>query len=348
MPSSQPRAAPKFALKSSLFSVHLNDYIHRPAPTAADARKGYVYGPVLSIQIRHEHLFRSIADVNSLLAKRRKKALASATPAPPPPKKTRSSSSRSKSKTEDEPTTAAAAEIAADATDDLAPDEGLLNMAGEDVVGCAREIVALLHTAQMRVGDVDSKDRKLRTHAIGKRPDGKGWDDVFLITSMHHHLSISKLRVHERYLRFLKTNRVPKTAATEGQEGWEKLELKKTRYWDLMVPTERVEAARAVTAVLRFLTTGESVEPIQVVEETEEELKAARDKLREKKKEKFPKKGVWELQQEAEEAERLKVEAEKAKAEKEAADAAEKAKKETEEPKEASVGGEGKSVEVRA
>lgn len=40
-------------------------------------------------------------------------------------------------------------------------------------------------------------------------------------------------------------------------EGWDKLKIQKTRYWDLLDPKERAEGARAICGVLSWLSRGE-------------------------------------------------------------------------------------------
>lgn len=41
-------------------------------------------------------------------------------------------------------------------------------------------------------------------------------------------------------------------------EGWDKLKVEKTRFWDLINPKERVEAARAFCGVLSWLSRDET------------------------------------------------------------------------------------------
>lgn len=135
-------------------------------------------------------------------------------------------------------------------------DEGILVQGAEgpqDVVGVAREIAALLSIAQLRNREGET-ERKVRFRAVG-REEGSYWDDVYMVTSIHHHVSISQLKVSKPYLRFLRTGKYPKADHEFiKQGGWDKLELKKTKYLSLMVPEERVQAARALVTVLRWET----------------------------------------------------------------------------------------------
>ncbi|KAI5783474.1 hypothetical protein FPQ18DRAFT_419152, partial [Pyronema domesticum] len=193
---SPPRPSPKFNLQCSRFSIHLNYHIYKTPDDPQEARSGLVDGPVMGMQIRHEHAFKALADPQ---------AGADGTP--------------------------------------------------QDIVGITREIVALLSIAQLRARDGTS-ERKVRFRAIGKE-EGY-WDDVFMVTCLHHHVSISHLRVSKPYLRFLKTGKLPnKDHPFIKEGGWEKLQLRKTRYWSLMEPKERTEAARALVTVLKWATRNE-------------------------------------------------------------------------------------------
>ena len=146
--------------------------------------------------------------------------------------------------------------------------EGILVMAPDgsahDVVGVTREIAALLSLAQLRAKH-GVTERKIRFRAVGREDggetgeaDGGFWDDIFTVTCLHHHIGISHLRVSRPYLRFLRTGQLPCTPMAGGADGgWEQLRLQKTPYWSLLDPAERVEGARALVAVLKWLTRNE-------------------------------------------------------------------------------------------
>lgn len=80
------------------------------------------------------------------------------------------------------------------------------------------------------------------------------------MTSLHHHVSISHISVSQPYLRFLETGKMPNLEHEffKKDEGWDRLKVQKTRFWDLLDPKERVEAARAICGVLNWLTRGET------------------------------------------------------------------------------------------
>ena len=90
-------------------------------------------------------------------------------------------------------------------------DEGILvaGAAGpQDVLGVAREIAALLSLAQLRAR-AGQTERKVRLRAVGQAP-GSYWDDVYMVTAIHHHVAISHLRVSKPYLRFLRSGKLPR------------------------------------------------------------------------------------------------------------------------------------------
>ncbi|KAL5323378.1 hypothetical protein ACEPPN_007913 [Leptodophora sp. 'Broadleaf-Isolate-01'] len=86
-------------------------------------------------------------------------------------------------------------------------------------------------------------DRKARYSAIGKVP-GKGYDDVFLMSALNHHVCIVRARVSEKLLSVLE-------GGTEDE--WERLEIRRSRWYDLYLKEERVEAMGCVWGVMSWL-----------------------------------------------------------------------------------------------
>ncbi|CUS15070.1 unnamed protein product [Tuber aestivum] len=134
-----------------------------------------------------------------------------------------------------------------------------------DVIGITREVAAALSLAQdRRKGPKEGKpegktEKKVRFRAVGK--DDKWRDDIFLLTSLHHHVSISRISVTQPYLRFLETGQMPNLNheyfRTEEGNDWDKLKVQKTRFWDLLDPEERAEAGRNISGVLAWLSRNE-------------------------------------------------------------------------------------------
>jgi hypothetical protein len=62
---------------------------------------------------------------------------------------------------------------------------------------------------------------------------------AFMVSSLNHHISLMKLRVHKAYLDLLETGRYPDGAVPDE---WCKPEVKRTEWFDLLKPAERAEA----------------------------------------------------------------------------------------------------------
>lgn len=80
-------------------------------------------------------------------------------------------------------------------------------------------------------------DKKARYSAIGKVP-GTDYDDVFVISSLFHHVSILRVRVPRRLLDVLAG------AADGGERSWGSLEVWRSKWFDLFQKQERLEALR--------------------------------------------------------------------------------------------------------
>lgn len=67
---------------------------------------------------------------------------------------------------------------------------------------------------------------------------------IYMISSINHHVSILHLRVHRRYLDIL-THGDSTFPPTEG-EPWHVLKLQRTRWFDLFDANDRIEALKGV------------------------------------------------------------------------------------------------------
>lgn len=92
-------------------------------------------------------------------------------------------------------------------------------------------------------------DRKCRYSAIGKSPSnelgGGGYDDIFLISSLNHHVSVVRARVPDRLTEVLEGG--------EEREGWGKVEVWRSKWFDLYLAEERVEAMGIVWGMMARL-----------------------------------------------------------------------------------------------
>ncbi|KAI0441839.1 hypothetical protein F4803DRAFT_562806 [Xylaria telfairii] len=90
-------------------------------------------------------------------------------------------------------------------------------------------------------------DKKARYEAIGKIK-GAGFDDAFVISSLFHHLCVLRVRVPDRLLKVLD--------GAEEEEGgrcsWDKLEIWRSKWFDLFVPEQRLEAMRLLWGVMSW------------------------------------------------------------------------------------------------
>ncbi|GAP89875.1 hypothetical protein SAMD00023353_4100290 [Rosellinia necatrix] len=99
-------------------------------------------------------------------------------------------------------------------------------------------------------------DKKARYEAIGKAR-GAGYDDVFVVSSLFHHLSVLRVRVPDRLLDVLGGG-----ADDDGDEGergdrgdgysWGKLEIWRSRWYDLFRAEERLEAMRLLWGMMAW------------------------------------------------------------------------------------------------
>jgi hypothetical protein len=86
-------------------------------------------------------------------------------------------------------------------------------------------------------------DRKTKYLAIGKPPSAE-FDDVFLLSCLNHHVSIVRMRVPTRLLDEL-----------EGaeQDVTERCTMWRTRWYDLFVIEERIEAVNGIWGMMAYL-----------------------------------------------------------------------------------------------
>lgn len=89
-------------------------------------------------------------------------------------------------------------------------------------------------------------DKKVRYEAIGRVP-GTDYDDIFVISSLFHHVSVVRVRVPDRLLEVLDG------AVEEEARSWGELEVWRSKWFDFFVPEERVEAMRCVWGVMSWM-----------------------------------------------------------------------------------------------
>ncbi|KAF2025429.1 hypothetical protein EK21DRAFT_103961 [Setomelanomma holmii] len=92
-------------------------------------------------------------------------------------------------------------------------------------------------------------DPKIVYEAIGK-DRSQDWDDVFMVSSLNHHISVLRLRVHPLYLQYLTEGSVPDGAPKA--PGWCSPKLRRTRWYDLFNVDDRTEAMRGIWGIMSY------------------------------------------------------------------------------------------------
>ncbi|KAF2819644.1 hypothetical protein CC86DRAFT_398638 [Ophiobolus disseminans] len=95
-----------------------------------------------------------------------------------------------------------------------------------------------------------SWDPKVVYEAIGKDRSVL-WDDVFMVSSLNHHISIVHLRVHPLYLKYLSEGSLPQEPPSEPD--WCSPKLQRTRWFDLFNIDDRTEAMRGIWGIMSYM-----------------------------------------------------------------------------------------------
>ncbi|EMC95538.1 hypothetical protein BAUCODRAFT_24586 [Baudoinia panamericana UAMH 10762] len=94
-------------------------------------------------------------------------------------------------------------------------------------------------------------DPKTDYIAIGKDV-GTPYDEIFMVSSLYHHISIVKLTTHDAYTDYLITGQTPDPLPTDSS--WCRPKLQRSEWFDLFDIKQRVEAFRGLWAVMAYLT----------------------------------------------------------------------------------------------
>ncbi|KAK4156444.1 hypothetical protein C8A00DRAFT_41122 [Chaetomidium leptoderma] len=92
-------------------------------------------------------------------------------------------------------------------------------------------------------------DKKTRYEAIG-RARGAGYDDVFVISALMHHVSIVRVRVPDRLLAVLGGEK--DDGGGDGRS-WDKLEVLRSPWFDFFKVDERVRAMQLVWSMMAYM-----------------------------------------------------------------------------------------------
>ncbi|KAF4280046.1 hypothetical protein KXX16_003244 [Aspergillus fumigatus] len=96
-------------------------------------------------------------------------------------------------------------------------------------------------------------DKRMRYIQIGKDKDSP-FDDIYMLSSINHHVAILHLRIHRRYLDLLTTGESDFTAETDTpDQTWQVLKLRRTKWYDLFDAQERLEVFQGVWTMFHYL-----------------------------------------------------------------------------------------------
>lgn len=72
-----------------------------------------------------------------------------------------------------------------------------------------------------------------------------------MVSSLNHHISVLRLRIHPAYLCYLTEGVLPQEAPSDPE--WSSPKLHRTRWYDLFDKKDRVEAMRGIWGVMSYL-----------------------------------------------------------------------------------------------
>ncbi|KAJ5902667.1 hypothetical protein N7495_003195 [Penicillium taxi] len=94
-------------------------------------------------------------------------------------------------------------------------------------------------------------DKRMKYMQIGKAKDSP-FDDIYMVSSINHHISILHLRVHKRYIDVLSSGKPSTQEQSNDGQPWHVLKLQRTRWYDLFDANDRVEALKGVWSLFHY------------------------------------------------------------------------------------------------
>lgn len=101
-------------------------------------------------------------------------------------------------------------------------------------------------------------ERNVAYMQIGKDRSSE-YDEIYLISSLNHHISILHFQVAQPYTDFITNLSAPSTATSltdrprPSQEAWSVLSAQRSRWYDLLKIEDRAEAMRGIWGILGWL-----------------------------------------------------------------------------------------------
>lgn len=93
-------------------------------------------------------------------------------------------------------------------------------------------------------------DKKTRYLSLGKIP-GADYDDVFVVTSLFHHVRFIRVRVPQKLLSVLDGQGLPKDCDVKTKP-WGELTMVKSKWFDIFVVDDRIQAMQHIWAIMMW------------------------------------------------------------------------------------------------
>ncbi|XXH01101.1 hypothetical protein Hte_007452 [Hypoxylon texense] len=177
-----------------------------------------------------------------------------------------SSSSTSTSSSASKPSSSSSSSVQPPPAVKQAQQQQQMAMRGQPASKKPRKTMSIYDMYRMVRLPASTWDRKTRYQAVG-RARGAGYDDVFVLSSLFHHLCVLRVRVPDRLLEVLggaapddddgndneEDGEGGQRKKKKGERSWGKLEMWRSRWFDLFVVDERLEAMRLLWGVMGWI-----------------------------------------------------------------------------------------------
>ncbi|KAL4916920.1 hypothetical protein BDW62DRAFT_93472 [Aspergillus aurantiobrunneus] len=91
-------------------------------------------------------------------------------------------------------------------------------------------------------------DRRMRYIRIGNEGESS-FDDIYMLSSLNHHLAILHLRIHRRYLDIITNGTSDVSPDSPADHPWHVLKLRRTRWYDLFDAQDRVDVFKGIWTI---------------------------------------------------------------------------------------------------
>ncbi|KIW05569.1 uncharacterized protein PV09_03444 [Verruconis gallopava] len=254
------RKPPVLEIKSLLVPIKLSGTVWRPPNEREKARAGCLQGPVLGISCRSETEFAEgkadpvldvLRELGAMLCLAQERAREGRTERKPGENRWWTSVPRwggGPGGEMGEAITSSDDDIEPGGEEKTAPNSETKARANTRGTSSKRKQAIINAWKTLRVGS-GYWDPRVDYAAVGK-PPGSKWDEIYLVSSLNHHISILRLRVHDDYIHYLLTGDCPKQVT---DPEWSTPVLSRSRWFDLFTPEDRLEAFRLLWGIMGYL-----------------------------------------------------------------------------------------------